>query len=112
MSGSSGPSHKQGLQRACESWTGENVMTLPMRRVRGGPLHRIEPTRMLRRDPFADVQELINRMTGLIQPVVEAEAERPWLPIAEIDEDDRGYVVRLELPGITPDEVDIAIRDR
>lgn len=87
-------------------------MTLPMRRGRRGAIHGIEPTAILRRDPFADVQELLNRMTGLIQPVVEAEPERPWLPIAEIDEDDRGYVVRVELPGITPEEIDIAIRDR
>jgi HSP20 family protein len=87
-------------------------MTLPMRRARGGRLHGIEPSAILRRDPFADVQELLNRMTGLIQPAVEAEVERPWMPIAEIDENDEGYLVRLELPGITPDEVDIGIRDR
>ncbi|MFL6052260.1 MAG: Hsp20/alpha crystallin family protein [Actinoallomurus sp.] len=67
---------------------------------------------MLRRDPFTDVQELLNRMTGLIQPAAEAEAERPWMPVAEIDEDDDGYVVRLELPGIMPDDIDIGIRDR
>jgi HSP20 family protein len=69
---------------------------------------------MLRRDPFADVQELLNRMAGLIQPVAETEAEagRPWMPVAEIDEEDDGYVVRLELPGIAQDDIDIGIRDR
>lgn len=87
-------------------------MSLPMRRTRNARLHGMEPTAILRRDPFADVQELLNRMTGLIQPAVEAEAERPWMPIAEIDENDDGYVVRLELPGISPDDIDIGIRDR
>ncbi|MCO5998042.1 Hsp20/alpha crystallin family protein [Actinoallomurus rhizosphaericola] len=72
----------------------------------------MEPTGLLHRDPFADVQELLNRMTGLIQPPMEAEAERPWVPIAEIDETDDGYVVRLELPGILPDDIDVGIRDR
>lgn len=67
---------------------------------------------MLRRDPFAEVEELLNRMTSLIQPAVETEIERPWMPMAEIDEDDGGYVVRLELPGIAPDDVDVEIRDR
>jgi HSP20 family protein len=67
---------------------------------------------MLRRDPFADVQELLNRMTGLIQPTIEAEIERPWVPVAEIDENDDAYIVRLELPGISPEGIDIGIRDR
>lgn len=85
---------------------------MPMRRTRAGRLHGIEPTAILRRDPFADVQELLNRMTALTQPSIEPEAERPWMPIGEIDENDEGYVVRLELPGISPDDIDIGIRDR
>lgn len=88
-------------------------MTMPMRRRgRGGRLHGMEPAGLLHRDPFEDVQELLNRMTGLIQPPMEAEAARPWMPMAEIDETDDGYLVRLELPGILPDEVDVDIRDR
>lgn len=66
---------------------------------------------MLRRDPFADVQELLNRMTGLIAPTAEPETDRPWLPVAEIDEEDDAYIVRLELPGVAPDAIDIGIRD-
>jgi HSP20 family protein len=72
----------------------------------------MEPATMLRRDPFADVQELVNRMTGLIQPAGETEAERPWIPVAEIEENDESYVVRLELPGIAPADIEIGIRDR
>jgi HSP20 family protein len=67
---------------------------------------------MLRRDPFADVQELVNRIGGLVQQPAETEAERPWLPVAEVDESDDAYVVRLELPGIAPADIDVAIRDR
>jgi HSP20 family protein len=67
---------------------------------------------MLRQEPFGDVQDLLSRMAGLIQPVAETGIERPWVPIAEIDEDDDGYIVRLEMPGIAPDEIDIGIRDR
>jgi HSP20 family protein len=75
-------------------------------------MHGMEPSAMLRRDPFADVQELLNRMTGLIQPAAETEAERPWVPVAEIGETDDAYVVRLELPGIAPADIEIGIRDR
>jgi HSP20 family protein len=72
----------------------------------------MEPTAMLRREPFADMQELLNRIGALVQPTVETGAERPWMPVAEIDESDDAYVVRLELPGITPSDIEIGIRDR
>jgi HSP20 family protein len=66
---------------------------------------------MLRRDPFADVQEVLNRIGDLVPQPVGIEAERPWLPASEIDETDDAYVIRLELPGISPDNVDVGIRD-
>jgi HSP20 family protein len=87
-------------------------MTLPMRRARGGRVHGVEPTAILRREPLADMQELLNRIGGLIQPTAETGAERAWMPVAETDETDDAYVVRLELPGIAPDEIEIGIRDR
>jgi HSP20 family protein len=87
-------------------------MTMPMRRARGGRLHGTEPSAMLRPDPFADVQELLNRIGGLVQPGGETEADRPWVPVAEIDETDDAYTVRLELPGIAPAAIEIRIRDR
>jgi HSP20 family protein len=87
-------------------------MTMPMRRARGGRLHPVEPSAMLRRDPFADMQELLNRIGGLVQPTAETEAERPWVPVAEIDETDDAYTVKLELPGIAPADIEIRIRDR
>jgi HSP20 family protein len=64
----------------------------------------MEPS-TLRRDPFADVEELINRIGSMVQQPVETDAERPWIPVAEIDESDDAYVVKLELPGVDPDGV-------
>jgi HSP20 family protein len=87
-------------------------MTLPMRRTRGGRVHGVEPAALLRREPFADMQELLSRIGGLVQQPVEAEAERPWMPVAEMDETDDAYIVRLELPGIAPAEIGVVIRDR
>src|ERR1700754_2762051 len=84
-----------------------DVMTLPMRRTRGGRVHGVEPAAILRQDPFADMQELLNRISGLVQPTVETAVERPWMPVAETDETDDAYLVRLELPGIAPDEIEI-----
>jgi HSP20 family protein len=87
-------------------------MTMPMRRARGGRLHGAEPSAMLRPDPFADVQELLNRIGGLVQPAAETEADRPWVPVAEIDETDDAYTVRLEMPGVAPAAIEIGISDR
>lgn len=95
-----------------------DFMAMPIRRARGaaargGRLHQAEPSAMLRRDPFVDVQELLNRIGGLVRQPVETEAaDRPWVPLAEVEEADDAYMVRLELPGIAPSEIDIAIRDR
>ncbi|GAA5026025.1 Hsp20/alpha crystallin family protein [Actinopolymorpha pittospori] len=88
------------------------MTTMPMRRARGVRLHGMEPSMMLRRDPFADVQELVNRIGGLVQQSVETETERPWIPTAEIEETDDAYVVKLELPGIAADDVEVGVRDR
>jgi HSP20 family protein len=87
-------------------------MTLPMRRTRGGHLHGVEPSAMLRRDAFADVQDLLNRIGWMVQQTVETEAEGPWVPVAEIDEEDDAYIVKLELPGVAPAGIEIGISDR
>jgi HSP20 family protein len=87
-------------------------MTIPMRRARGGgALHQAEPAALLRRDPFADAQELLNRIGGLVEQTTGADIDRPWIPAAEIDETDDAYVVRLELPGIAPAEIEVGVRD-
>ena len=35
-------------------------------------------------------------------------ADRPWVPMAEVFETDSKLVVRVELPGVDPDDVDIS----
>jgi HSP20 family protein len=75
-------------------------------------MHGVEPSAMLRRDPFADVQELLSRIGWLIPSAGESETDRPWVPVAEIDESDDAYMIKLELPGVTPEEIEIGITDR
>ncbi|GII34583.1 Hsp20/alpha crystallin family protein [Planotetraspora mira] len=87
-------------------------MTLPMRRGRAHQMHGVEPSAMLRRDPFADVQELLSRIGWLIPPSGETEMDRPWVPVAEIDESDDAYMIKLELPGVAPEEIELGITDR
>jgi HSP20 family protein len=75
-------------------------------------MHGVEPSPMLRRDAFADVQDLLNRIGWMVQQTPEREAEGPWAPVVEIDESDDAYVVKLELPGVAPADIEIGISDR
>jgi len=36
----------------------------------------------------------------------------PWTPLAELSETDDAYLVRIELPGIRKDQVDVQLLDR
>jgi HSP20 family protein len=36
----------------------------------------------------------------------------PWTPLAEVSETDDAYLVRVELPGIRKDQVDVQLMDR
>ncbi|MEV4531068.1 Hsp20/alpha crystallin family protein [Streptosporangium sp. NPDC049304] len=83
-----------------------------MRRTRGGHVHGVEPLAVLRRDPFGDMQDLFHQLGLLTRQTAEGEAERPWMPIAEIDEIDDAYLARLEMPGIAPEDVEISINGR
>jgi len=58
------------------------------------------------------MQDLFNQLGLLTRQPVEGEAERPWLPIAEIDEVDDAYLARLEMPGISPEDIEISINGR
>lgn len=70
---------------------------------------------MIRWDPFDDLASLRESMDKLFEDVF---ARRPrgqapaiWQPAAEIFETDHEVVVRAELPGIDPKNVDITVTD-
>lgn len=48
----------------------------------------------------------------MIPPAGEAEAERPWMPVAETDESGDAYTIKLELPGVSAEDIEIGITDR
>ena len=35
--------------------------------------------------------------------------DQPWVPMAEVYETDDKFVVRVELPGVNPDDVDVSV---
>jgi HSP20 family protein len=60
-------------------------------------------------DPFGEFNQLWNRMGQFFEPGGRAGSEG-WLPAVETEETDDAYVVRAELPGLKPEDVDIELR--
>ncbi|MCB5181935.1 Hsp20/alpha crystallin family protein [Streptomyces antimicrobicus] len=82
-------------------------MALPIRR--GGALsERLRPSW----DPFREFENMWGEMGRLLeQAAVPATAGGQWLPMAEEEETDDAYVVRMELPGVPAENVDIEVGD-
>jgi HSP20 family protein len=57
-------------------------------------------------DPFGEFGQLWNRMGQLF----ESGGREGWVPAVETDEADDAYVVRAELPGMKPEDVNVELR--
>ncbi|MFD9306681.1 Hsp20/alpha crystallin family protein [Streptomyces sp. NPDC060048] len=83
-------------------------MVLPMRRGSGLP-ERVRPSW----DPFRDFENMWGAMGRLReQTTVPATGGGQWLPMAEEEETEDAYVVRMELPGVPGENVNIELDDK
>ncbi|RSS82182.1 Hsp20/alpha crystallin family protein [Streptomyces sp. WAC06614] len=84
-------------------------MALPIRRG-GGLSERLRPA-WGSMDPFRDFENMWGEMGRLLeQAAVPAPGESGhWLPMAEETETGDAYVVRMELPGVPADNVNIEV---
>lgn len=64
-------------------------------------------------DPFRDLLGLQNEMTRLFGRAYgeDAEGSRAWAPPIDIYETQDAYKVVAELPGFTPDQVDVTVNE-
>ncbi len=67
-------------------------------------------------DPFRELEEMRKRMASLWDrplELLEAPSERlelaEWRPLADITEDDKEYLVKIEIPGMKRDEVKVSM---
>jgi HSP20 family protein len=72
-------------------------------------------------DPFRELEEMHNRLTsffGRRLPLLRGPAEAEemtlstWTPLVDIAEDDKEYVINVELPGMKKEEVKVSVEDR
>jgi HSP20 family protein len=69
---------------------------------------------MERRSPFADLDELGNRMRRMLQQTFGDFTPAPvdavgWMPNVDLEEQENAYVVEAELPGVKREDVDIEL---
>jgi HSP20 family protein len=81
---------------------------LPVRRSSGRNLTAVNPTREFE-DIYDRMGQLMNLAFGL--PPVDV-ADGPWIPLADLSETDDAYVVEVDVPGVSRDQIDIQVQDR
>ena len=84
------------------------MANLPIRRG-GRHTHLVNPSREFE-DIYDRMGQLMNMAFGPVGPV--AVVDLPWVPAADLAETDDAYVVRVELPGVRKDQVDLQLQDR
>jgi HSP20 family protein len=83
------------------------MATLPVRSGRSGTAV-INPSREFE-DIYDRMGELMNLAFGLA-PVQLADAA--WTPLADLSETDDAYIVKVDLPGVRKDQVQVQVQDR
>jgi HSP20 family protein len=80
---------------------------LPARRS-GRNLTVVNPSR-----EFEDIYERMGQLMNLAFGLVPADlGDMPWSPLADLSETDNAYVVKVDLPGVNKDQVNIQLQDR
>jgi HSP20 family protein len=64
-------------------------------------------------DPFAEFEDLYDRMGQLMGSVVGGPvgqlAALPWSPLADVSETDDAYLIEADLPGVRQDQVSVEV---
>lgn len=68
------------------------------------------PGALSRWDPFTEFGELRSRFDRVFDELAERR-ERAWTPAIDVIRDNGNLVLRVDIPGITPEEVKIEIAD-
>jgi HSP20 family protein len=82
---------------------------LPTRRNGGRSMTLVNPSREFE-DIYDRMGQLMNMAFGSLAPVTVPDL--PWAPAADVSETDDAYVVRVELPGVQRDQIDLQLQDR
>jgi len=63
-------------------------------------------------EPFRDLLTMRDTMDRLFQETYSAGSSDTWWPRMEVTEDDSSYQVRLAIPGVKPEDVDLRVEQQ
>ena len=81
------------------------MAALPVRRSGRNPSTLVNPSREFE-DIYDRMGQLMNFAFGDL-----ARVEMPWVPLADLSETEDAYVVKVELPGVGKDQIDVQLQD-
>jgi len=58
-----------------------------------------------------DMADLFGRLFGEIPPEVDVLPEEGWVPTVDVEETEKGTLVKVDLPGVNPEEVEVSVDD-
>jgi HSP20 family protein len=83
-------------------------MALPIQRRSRFPASLFEPTTVW--DPASELEYLRDRMGRLYEQLTpQGPGQPPWQPDIEVDETGELYLVKAELPGFSPENVELQV---
>src|ERR671922_2180870 len=83
-------------------------MALPIQRASRFPASLFEPAAVW--DPASELDYLRERMARLYEQLIpQGSGQSPWQPDIEVDETGELYLVKAELPGFSPDNVELQV---
>jgi HSP20 family protein len=68
-------------------------------------------TAITRRRPFADFADLHTRLDRLFEDFVANDERREWTPAIDVIRNQDKIVVRVDMPGIKPEEIKVEVDD-
>lgn len=80
-------------------------------------MHRRRRGEMTPLSPLLEFEELYDRLDQLISQTMgemafPRESRLPWVPLADVCETEDSFVVEVELPGVSKDQIDVKLTDR
>ena len=83
------------------------MATLPVRSS-GRRTALVNPSR-----EFEDIYDRMGQLMNLAFGLAPVElADAAWTPLADMSETDDAYIVKVDLPGVNKDQIDVQVQDR
>jgi HSP20 family protein len=72
----------------------------------------LTPAEFFRMNPFSLMRRVTEELDrALAEPTGREQGDRAWSPVIEVTQREGNYMVRAELPGVTPDNVKLELMD-